>query len=550
MYMNYFLNYSEMFKIDEILEYLRKSQSDDPLLTVDEVLQKHETILDEWSMKHFGEKVPEKNKFREVVSGETIKERPEFNKLLRLIESPKYKAVKVVEPQRLTRGDLEDIGRLMKLLKHTNTYVITPERMYDLRDEYDWNALESELKRGNDYLRYTKKILERGRLISVSQGNYLGSKAPYGFDKITVLDGKKKCPTLKENKEEADIVRLIFDLYVNQDMGYKTICNYLDSLKITPPKAQHWSPAALKDKLTNIHYIGKVKWNWRKTIDIVEEGEFIKIRPRAKIGEFLIYEGKHEGIVSEEIFNAAQEKLGKNHRARPDKKFRNAFAGLLWCKCGRTLSYRPYTNKDGTQRSAPRLSCEGQKYCNNGSCIYQDIVDRVCKALEQCIDDFEVRIKNNEGNSAKLHARLIKSLEKKMKDLEAKELSQWEQQSHPDESQRMPPHIFKQLNEKLLREKEEIRQALCKAYESMPEPVDYEERLRTFKDALDALRNPEADAALQNRLLKDCIERIEYKRGKPERLKRQPGEKKGTRFKVAGGKWTNPPIELDIKLKV
>ena len=71
-----------------------------------------------------------------------------------------------------------------------------------------------------------------------------------------------------------------------------------------------------------------------------------------------------------------------------------------------------------------------------------------------------------------------------------------------------------------------------------------------FKDALEALKDPEADALKQNKLLKVCIDRIEYTREKPERLKKEPGEKKGTRFKEAGGKWTNPPIELDIKLKV
>ena len=548
--MNYFTNYAEMFNLEEILEYLRKSQSDDPLLTVEEVLAKHETILDEWSEKHFGGKVPEKNKFREVVSGETIKERPEINKILRLIESPKYKAIKVVEPQRLTRGDLEDIGRLMKLLKHTNTYVITPERMYDLRDEYDWNAMEAELKRGNDYLNYYKKIQNRGRLLSVSQGNYIASQPPYGYDKTWVMDGKRKCPTLKENKEEANVVRLIFDLYVNKDMGYKKICNYLDSMNIKSPGSKYWSPAALKDKLSNIHYIGKVKWNWRKTMNIVEEGEIKETRPRAKIGEYLIYEGRHEGIVPEELFNAAQEKKGRNFRARAKTKLQNPFAGLLFCKCGRAISYKPYKNKDGSERCAPRMVCEGQTYCNSGSCLYDDIINRVIEVLEQCIEDFEIRLKNDTGDSLKLHTNLIKNLERKMKDLEAKELSQWEQQSHPDPDQRMPTEIFKKLNEKLLKEKDEVRQALCKAYESMPEPVDYEERIHRFKDALEALKDPKADVAKQNKLLKACIDRIEYQRDKPERLKKEPGEKKGTRFKSAGGRWTNPPIELDIKLKV
>ncbi len=547
--MYHFINYSELFTPEEILEYLRKSQSDDPLLSVEEVLQKHEAILDEWDERHLGAKVPEENRFREVVSGETIKERPEINKVLRLIESPKYKAVKVVEPQRLTRGDLEDIGRLMKLLKLTNTYVITPERMYDLRDEYDWNAFEAELKRGNDYLKYTKKILERGRLLSVSQGNYLGSLPPYGFNKIFVMDGKRKCPTLEEKKEEADVVRLIFDLYVNKDMGATRICNYLDSMGIKPPKSEHWSPAALYDKIDNVHYIGKVKWNWRKTIDIVEEGEILKTRPKAKIGEFLIYEGRHEGIISEELFNEAQAKRGRNHRAKAKTKLRNPLAGILWCKCGRTMSYREYKHKDGSEKSAPRLSCENQKHCNNGSCVYDEIIERVIEALQQCIEDFEIRIKNDEGNSIKLHNQLIKNLEKKMKELNAQELSQWEMQSHPDPAQRMPAEIFKKLNEKLLKEKEEVQQALCKAYESMPEPVNYEEKLLMFKDALAALKNSEADAAVQNRLLKACIDKIEYSRERPYRITREEAAKQGITTRI-GGKWSEPPIELNVKLKV
>lgn len=543
-----FYNYAELFKPEEILDYLRKSQSDDPLLTVEEVLQKHETILDEWDEKHLGAKVPEENRFREVVSGETIKERPEINKVLRLIESPKYKAVKVVEPQRLTRGDLEDIGRLMKLLKHTNTYVITPERMYDLRDEYDWNAFEAELKRGNDYLKYTKKILNRGRLLSVSQGNYLGSIPPYGYDKIKVKDGKRECPTLTENKEQADVVRMIFDLYVNKDMGRTNICHYLDGLGIKPPKGERWSPSYLKDLLENIHYIGKVKWNWRKTLTIVEDSEIIQTRPKAKIGEYLIYEGRHDGIVPEELFYAARDKQGRNHRAKAKTKIRNPLAGLMFCQCGRAMSLRFNRNK-GAEKGSPRLMCDDQVHCKTGSCLYDEMIDRVCDVLAQCIEDFEIRLQNDEGNSVKLHARLIKQLEKKMADLQAKELSQWETQSHPDPAQRMPAEIFKQLNEKLLREKEEVQQALCKAYEAMPEPVDYEEKIMRFRDALAALQNPNADAQTKNRLLKACIDRIEYKRDKPQRMTREDAERLGLQLQV-GGKWTAPPIEIDVKLKV
>ena len=144
----------------------------------------------------------------------------------------------------------------------------------------------------------------------------------------------------------------------------------------------------------------------------------------------------------------------------------------------------------------------------------------------------------------------IKNLEKKLKDIQAKELSQWEAQADPNPENRMPQEIFKQLKAKLLKEKEEVQSALSKAYETMPEPVNYEEKVIKFKDALSTLRNPEADAGEKNKLLKECIERIEYSRQKPERLTRNPGEKKGTTFTIAGGHWSNPEVNIDVKLKV
>lgn len=535
------------FTLDEVLEYLRKSQSDDPTLTVEEVLANHERILDEWTERHLGGRIPEQNKFREVVSGETMKERPGILQVLRMIESPNIKAVLVVEPQRLTRGDGEEIGRLMKLFKYTNTLIATPYRTYDLRDDYDWEALERELRKGNDYLEYSKKILNRGRLLSVSQGNYIGNVPPYGYDKDWVMDGKRKCPTLKINPEEANVVQMIFDMYVNQDLGRNVICRKLDSLGVKPPRGKHWSPESMYNMLDNIHYTGKVRWNWRKTISIVEEGEIKKTRPKTKIGEYLIYDGKHPAIISEELFNAAQEKKGRNNRAKPNTKIRNPLASLLFCQCGRAMSLRTYKAHDGK----PRLLCDGQVHCGSGSCLYDGLIEQICGVLEECIADFEIRLSNDTGDSAKLHTKLIKSLEKRRDELDKRELSQWAAQTNPDESQRMPAHVFKQLNEQLLREKEEVKDALCKAYESMPVPVDYSEKIASFRDALEALKNPELSAQQKNTLLKKCIVRIEYSRGKPERVKRDPGRsRRNPQFESSGGRWTSPPIELDVKLKV
>lgn len=554
-----YYNFAEMFKPEEVIMYLRKSRSDDPLLTVGEVLEKHEMSLDEWCENNIQGKVPQHNKFYEVVSGEKISERFEFQRVLKLIENPNNKAIICYDVSRLSRGDLEDAGRLIKLLRYTSTYVITvfPQYVYDLSDADDRDKFERELKSGNMYLEYFKKVSNNGRLLSVSQGWYIASQPPYGFNKIKVMDGKRERPTLEENKEEADVVRLIFDLYVNKGMGRINICHYLDSLKVKPPRGELWSPASLKDMLSNIHYIGKVKWQEKKTIMLVEDGEIRASTRKSKMGDYLIFEGKHDGLVTEEIFNAAQELIGKNYRAKPNTKIRNPLAGLVWCQCGRAMSLRFYKNKDGSMRNPPRLLCDGQVHCKTSSCTYEEMLELVRNILAENIEELEIHIASDSGDSVKLHQQLIKNLEKKLKNLQDKELSQWEQQSHPDKSQRMPPEIFKKLNEKLVAEKEEVQEALKNAHETMPESIDYREKLQRFKDALEIMNTPDADVALQNRLLKACIEKITYSRGKAERTKSQQvryydKEQKRTRNKSplnTGGNWTTQPIELQVDLR-
>lgn len=548
-----YIDFSQ-FRPDEFLVYLRKSRSDDPLLSVEEVLAKHEAILDEWCEKNLGAKIPEENKYREVVSGETIADRPKIQEILKRMESPKIKGVITVEVQRLSRGDLEDAGRLIKLLRYTNTLVITPQKTYDLKDEYDRDAFERELKRGNEFLEYQKKIMNRGKLLSLSQGNFVNSIPPYGYEKVWITEGKRKCPTLAIKEDEALVVQMIFNMYVHDDMGCVNICHTLDDLGIKPPKGDKWSPNGVSDMLENITYTGKVVWNRRKTQRVVEDSEISKVRPRAKLGDYLVYDGKHEAIISEELFEAAREKQGRKHRAKPSTKVRNPLAGIIYCKCGRSMSLRTYKSHNGK----PRLLCDDQVHCKTGSVLYEEMLSTVCNILSQSIADFEIKMQHDNSDSVKLHEKMIKNLEKRLAEIEARELSQWEAQSDPDPLKRMPVAIFKQLNEKLLREKDEVQEALHNAYATKPNPVSYETKLNKFKDALAALQNPDMDAAKKNSLLKDCIERIEYTREAPQRIKSQKvmyydKEQKRTRTKSTlktGGNWTNPPFEIDVKLKV
>ena len=61
--------YEEKYEPEQILIYLRKSRSDDPLLSLEEVLQKHEAILMDWASRNLDSPIPESNIYREVVSG-------------------------------------------------------------------------------------------------------------------------------------------------------------------------------------------------------------------------------------------------------------------------------------------------------------------------------------------------------------------------------------------------------------------------------------------------------------------------------------------------
>lgn len=534
----------------ETMEYDRKSRFDDPYLSVAEVLEKHSRMIEEYALKYLSGPIPEENKFKEVGSGESIDDRPEMLRLLKAIESPKIKAIIVVDVQRLSRGDLEDAGRLIKLLRYTNTYVITPYKIYDLRDEYDRDAFERELKKGNEYLEYFKKISLRGKLDSVREGNYIGSVAPYGFRRITKENGKKICHTLEERKDQADIVRLIFEWYCNGDIGVTAICRRLESMGVkTPGGVDVWKPPTIFTILENVHYIGCVRWDWRKTIKIIEDQEIKKLRPKAKIGEYLVFNGKHDGIVSEELFNRAKEVRGMRHRARTDTTLKNPLSGLLICKkCGSKIGYNTFKRK-GVEYAKPKIVCNNQVHCKTGSAVYEEVLERVCDSMRNIIEDFEIRIENQQDDSIKLHKNLVARLEKQLADLEIKEKMQWEAKHHPDPEERMPSHIFKELNSKLLKEKEEINEALCKAKESIPEPIDYKELAIKFTNTLDILLDPEISASYKNMHLKDIIEKIEYDR--PPNIKITNENKKALGYdKLEKGKmFHSEPFEISIIIK-
>ena len=486
-------------KPDEVIIYLRKSRTDDPALTVSETLAKHEQMLDDYCRRTWNELIPEQNRFREIVSGETIEARPEIQKVLRLIEQDRYKAILIVEPQRLSRGDLEDIGRLSKLLRYTHTYVITLQYSYDLADERDRDYFERELKRGNEYLEYSKRIMANGRALAAENGNFFGNRTPYGYKRLKVKEGRKYITTLEIIPEEAEIVREIYQMYIDGH-GLAAICKHLN-LFCKPKVSKSWSRASVHNILVNPVYIGLIKWQQSKTIKVVENGEVVKRRQKCK--EYQTFPGKHDPIISEEIWNAAKERreAASAPRTKVSYALKNPFAGLIFCECGTVLTY--YRNK----RNSERLYCKNLT-CNSASCTFRAMKEIVADILLQSISDFEVKISAGEDDRSAEKATFRDQLKKRLAALDDKETSIWEKYAEG-----MPKRVFDTLISELTEERSRIETMLSQAEEE--KLVCYSELVTTFHAALDCLESDES-AEKKNALLKKCIRKITYHRMRSE----------------------------------
>ncbi|MGM9669746.1 MAG: recombinase family protein [Faecousia sp.] len=516
---------------EDILMYLRKSRTDDPALTVEEVLSKHEQMLDDWVERNLSDskiKIPESNRYREVVSGETIESRPKVQELLRRIESPRIKAVLIVEPQRLSRGDLEDIGRLVKLLRYTNTIVITLQYSYDLRDERDRDMFERELKRGNEFLEYQKRIMGNGRLLSVQNGNFIGQKPPYGYKKVVIKDGKRKCHTLEPDPERAPVVKMVFEMYASGTSAAQ-IAKTLRNMGIETNEGGKWSASSVKHMLTNDHYIGMVHWEKRKTVKVVEDGEVRATRPRSN--DFLVYQGKHPPIIEKELWDAVQAIKGKLPPVKEKAKNANPFAGIVFCQCGSRMSRRQYF-RDGVERCSPRLLCDNQTQCGTASCTLEEFSDAVIDALEKAIADFDIKLASNQDDQILIHEQVIARLESRLNELDRIELSQWDKYTQ----EAMPKHIFDRLNEKVIQERTAVLSQLEAAKRTIPPKEDYAQKRMTFISAVNSLKDAEVSVKEKNLLLKQCIEKVVYNRKKKESDNRRFG--------------TPEPLELDFHFKV
>lgn len=489
---------------DKYLVYLRKSRSDGESETVGEVLAKHEKIIREFALKAFGNEIPENCIYREVVSGETIQDRPEINKVLDIIQNEPVKGVLTIEPQRLSRGDLSDCGTIIRAFRYTDTLIITPTKTYDLSDKFDRKFFEMELMRGNDYLEYIKEIMMRGRLASVNEGNFIGSVPPYGYDKVKV----GKSYTLIPNSE-ADTLRMIFELCANQKLGTTAIANLLNGLGIKPRKSPYWTNSSVRDILHNPVYIGKIRWNRRKTVKKYENGDIITSRPKSDPDSWMIVDGKHEPIITDELFQAVQQRFGNIPRTKANRELVNPFAGLIRCQCGKAMVQQ--SQRKGIQT---RIHCPNQKYCGNKSASCSDLEQVIIEALNNIIIDFKSKL-NDDKPEYNIDSEIINKLSKELNTLETQQNKLYDLL----EQGVYTGAVFVMRNEALAEKRKKLENALTKAKEDSQTAVDYQEMIVSLSEAVDLIQNPDISPKRKNIFLRSVIKEIEYSRKKDDSCK-------------------------------
>ena len=480
------------------LMYLRKSRQDDPHETVEEVLEKHHAMLQDWALRELGRTIPEENIFREIVSGERIADRRELQKVLRAIESPDVAGIICRDCSRLSRGDLIDCGTLMSTLQYTSTLVATPMMIYDLEDKKHKQFFQDELLRGSYYLEYTKEVLTNGREIAVTKkGAYIGSYAPYGYKKVKI---GKLC-TLEPHETEADVVRMIFDMYVNQDITFHSIGRKLDAMGIKPRTGETWRDTTLRQIISNHHYDGKVIWGKRKTKTTIEDGKVLQHRRWSENDDYAIVDGMHPALIDHDMFVKANEKRVNNPRIIRDLKLSNPLAGILVCsKCGHVMRRVPYSHAED------RFACHTYKPACMKSIKMIDVYEAVITTLEQVeLPDLKAKLDGNQGSARAIQQKLLDGLQKQLAEYKVQEENQYELL----ETKKYTLELFEKRNAALREKMKQCEKQIIETQRNMPAEVDYAERIVAMEDAIAALRDESRSIEDKNVCLKRIIDKIE-----------------------------------------
>lgn len=238
-----------------------------------------------------------------------------------------------------------------------------------------------------------------GRIQKARDGKWNGGFAPYGYK---IVDG-----VLEINEEEAEAIRMIFDLYANTDMGANGVAKHLENHGIRKIARQNgkyplFTPHLIRSIINNPVYNGKIAYGRRKTEKVHGTRNEYK---QVKSDEYLLVDGLHEALVDEELWRRTQLKIASQAKKyevvdRIKNQQRHLLSGIVKCPiCGTGM----YGNKaikrkkDGSKyKDFYYYGCKRRKFVNGEKCTYNKQIN------ENVLNGAVIEIVSKAINNSKL----------------------------------------------------------------------------------------------------------------------------------------------------
>ncbi|VMD53018.1 site-specific DNA recombinase [Streptococcus pneumoniae] len=356
-------------------------------------------------------------------SGKSIEGRIQFNRMMEDIKSGKdgVSFVLVFKLSRFARN-AADVLSTLQIMQDYGVNLICVEDGIDSSKDAGKLMISvlsavAEIERENIRIQTME-----GRIQKAREGKWNGGFAPYGYK---LEDGK-----LFINEEEAVAIRTIFDQYVNTTIGANGISKYLDNHGIRKIPRQNgknplFDAGLIRKILKNPVYNGKIAFG-RRTLEKVHgtRNEYKQVEQ----DEYLISEGIHEAIVSDEVWQAAQVKLKsqakKYEHVNKGKDTRtHLLSGIVKCPiCGVGMFGNKCIKKkkDGTKyKDFYYYGCKHRQMIRGHKCTFSKQIRKELrkshstkfKLIEE-IDNLDVEDKHYKRRKQDLDDRLYRMYDK------------------------------------------------------------------------------------------------------------------------------------------
>ena len=359
-------------------------------------------------------------------SGKNLSGRPDFMRMLTDIQNQKDNVdfVLVFKLSRFGRN-AADVLSSLQLMQDYGVNLICVEDSIDSSKDSGKLMISvlsavAEIERENILVQTME-----GRKQKAKEGKWNGGFAPYGYK---LVEG-----SLKIAEDEKEVIEVIYDKFINTTMGINKIAKYLNDNGYKKKIRQNgslpmFSASFVKAVLDNPVYHGYIAYGRRKTEKIQGERNQFHV---VKQAEYPTYKGKHESIISEDVWKAAKEKrktTGVKYEKKHSLEHANILSGILKCPVCAGPMYgnvnrKKKKNKDGTYeyyKDYFYYACKHRLRVNGHKCDYikQWGQVKIDEAVAEVIMGLVKNPKFEEAIKIKINAKIdTEELEKELENL-------------------------------------------------------------------------------------------------------------------------------------